>query len=150
MKLDGGDGSELGDGAYTKPTAGPAANQGTIYVVTGSAGSTVRELLHHPAMSVSLKSLGSVVVDIDGNRLDAMFVDDTGEVKDAFTLLKGVERKLRRDEPRISLTTGGIQNLFLDAGPDHAGRFYQVVGSFGTSPGFDLGSVHVPLNWDTW
>ncbi len=33
---------------------------------------------------------------------------------------------------------------------EHAGRIYQVAGSFGTSPGFNLGFVHVPLNVDEW
>ena len=150
MRLDRGDGSELGDGAYVKQAAGPAAHEGAIYVVAGSSGRVSQTSAEHPAMSITLESLGSMVIDIDGDRLDARFLDDEGEVRDRFTLLKGVERMLTRDEPRVSLATGGTQNLFMDAGFDNAAKFYQVAGSFGTSPGFELDSVHVPLNRDRW
>jgi len=33
--------------------------------------------------------MGSMVVDIDGNRLDARFLDDHGSIRDSFTILKG-------------------------------------------------------------
>ena len=41
-------------------------------------------------MYISLNKLGSMVLDIDGNRLDAKFLDNTGIVADYFTLIKGV------------------------------------------------------------
>ncbi|HEY4491896.1 MAG TPA: fibronectin type III domain-containing protein, partial [Acidobacteriota bacterium] len=43
----------------------------------------------HPAMFISLNLLGSMVLDVDGSRLDAKFIDNTGAIRDYFTLLKG-------------------------------------------------------------
>src|SRR6185436_19168812 len=45
--------------------------------------------LDHPAMFTSLAVLGSVVIDVDGARLDATFVDDQSRVRDSFTIIKG-------------------------------------------------------------
>ncbi len=89
MILDKGDGREDGDGAYAKATLGPAPHEGAVYIVAGSSGKTSGGKLDHPAMFLSLDELGSVVVDIEGARLDAKFLDDQGGVRDYFTLLKG-------------------------------------------------------------
>lgn len=97
MKVDGGDGRPDGTGAYRKPTLGPAAHEGAVYVVAGSSGQTqgrsekkvARGFLDHTAMFVSLYRLGSLVIDIDGGRLDATFLSEKGERLDYFTLIKG-------------------------------------------------------------
>jgi len=89
MKKDGGDGIVGGDGAYKKPSPGPAAHEGSVHVVAGSSGQTSGGTLDHPAMFLSLNRLGSVVLDVDGRRLDARFVEATGAVSDLFTIFKG-------------------------------------------------------------
>jgi hypothetical protein len=89
MILDNGDGREDGDGAYFKPTAGPSSHEGTVYVVAGSSGKTGGGSLNHPAMHVSLNTLGSVVLDVYRNRLDLTFLDDNGARQDYFTVFKG-------------------------------------------------------------
>ena len=89
MKKNGGDGREDGNGAYTKPSAGHAPNEGAVYAVAGSSGQTSGGLLNHPAMFISLNSLGSMVLDLDGNRLDAKFLNSVGVAADRFTLVKG-------------------------------------------------------------
>ena len=38
-------------------------------------------------MIESLLELGSVVLDVDGDRLDAIFLDDAGSVRDSFTMV---------------------------------------------------------------
>lgn len=58
-------------------------------------------------------------------------------------------RALRGDVASISLATGGIQNLTLDAGAAHAGQTYLLLGSFaGAAPGLQLGTVRLPLNFE--
>lgn len=53
--------------------------------------------------------------------------------------------------PQIFLDTGGTQNLFVRAPASLAGDFYWVLGTVtGTSPGFPLGLIHVPLNPDAY
>ena len=88
MKLDGGSGRESETGAYRKHLLNPLAHQGAVYVVAGSSGWVTGGTLDHPAMRVSLDQLGSLVLDLNGNRLDATFLRDTGETNDTFTILK--------------------------------------------------------------
>ena len=88
MKLDAGDGREGGTGPYVKPSGGPIEHQGTVYAVVGSSGKTSGGTLNHPAMYVSLNNLGSLVLDINSNRLDAKFLRENGTTNDTFTLLK--------------------------------------------------------------
>jgi hypothetical protein len=98
MKLDAGDGKPDGKGAYRKPTLGPGIHEGAVYVVAGSSGKTTgkenaktmaRGFHDHPAMLVSLYRLGSLVVDVEGNRLDATFLSEKGERLDYFSIVKG-------------------------------------------------------------
>ena len=88
MILDGGDGRESGTGAYQKPAAVKAPREGAVYAVAGSSGTTSGGALNHPAMLISLNTLGSMVLDVDGGRLDAVFLDSTGAVRDSFTIVK--------------------------------------------------------------
>jgi hypothetical protein len=83
------DGRIDGDGAYKKVTLGPGPHEGSVYVVAGSSGQISGGSLNHPAMYISLDLLGSMVIDIDGNRLDARFLDSTNTVQDHFTIVKG-------------------------------------------------------------
>ena len=85
-KIDGGSGRDAN--AYQKP-AGLASNKGAVYAVAGSSGKISGGSLDHPAMYVSLNRLGSVVLDVSGNRLDFKFLRENGAIDDYFTLLKG-------------------------------------------------------------
>lgn len=89
MKKDGGSGREDGTGAYLKPTPGIAPHEGAVYAVVGSSGQISGGTLSHPAMFISLNNLGSLVLDVDGNRLDAKFLRENGAISDYFTIIKG-------------------------------------------------------------
>lgn len=89
MKKDDGDGRLLGDGAYVKPTAGPAPHEGTVYAVAGSSSQIGGGPLNHPVMIASLNLLGSLVLDLDGLVLDGRFIDVAGIVRDDFRIVKG-------------------------------------------------------------
>jgi hypothetical protein len=89
MKKDGGDGRVEGTGAYWKPSEGPAGHEGAVYAVAGSSGQTSSGSLNHPAMFVSMGTLGSMVLDVEGSRLDALFLTSSGKTGDHFTILKG-------------------------------------------------------------
>jgi acid phosphatase type 7 len=88
MIKDGGNGRPNETGAYRKGE--PAPNEGAVYVVAGSAGWATSRTGFHPIMYVSELVTGSMVIDIDGNRLDAKFLRETGAVDDSFTIVKGV------------------------------------------------------------
>lgn len=90
MKIDAGNGRWNGDGAYTKPTIGTGPREGCVYVVDGVGSQTGGGTLNHPVMISSMNVLGSLVIDVNGNRLDARFIDTQSAVRDSFTIMKGV------------------------------------------------------------
>ena len=87
--IDGGDGKIAGDGAYLKPALGPVAHSGTVHVVAGSAAQLSSGPLDHPAMFLAANLAGSMVIDIDADKLDARFITDQGEELDVFRVVKG-------------------------------------------------------------
>jgi len=89
MKKDVGSGRSDGSGAYQKSTYGMAPREGAVYVVAGVAGHIAGGTLNYPAMYTSQSVLGSMVLDITGNRLDATFLDSSGVRRDYFSILKG-------------------------------------------------------------
>jgi hypothetical protein len=89
MIFDNGSGREDGSGAYVKSATGPVPHEGTVYAVPGASGQTSGGTLNHPAMYVSLNVLGSMILDVDGDRLDATYLDSAGTRRDYFTVIKG-------------------------------------------------------------
>ncbi len=93
MIKDSGSGRPEDSGAYRKNNADPFSNDGAVYVVAGSSGWVTGDLFLpsylHPAMFIKLKELGSMVIDVDGPRLDAKFLRETGAIDDHFTIIKG-------------------------------------------------------------
>jgi hypothetical protein len=110
MVLDGGDGRTDGDGAYEKPGAG-GAHEGTVYAVAGSSGRLGGGSLDHPVMTVSLRELGSLVLDVAGRELRGRFLRADGTIADSFSILQGPP------PPPVA--------LFAD--PDFAGYRFAVV-----------------------
>ena len=85
MVIDGGDGRADGDGAYNKADG---SHQGAVFTVAGSSGKVgAGSPLNLNAMFIGVEELGSVVIDVDGGRLDSTFLDSTGLAVDWFTLL---------------------------------------------------------------
>ena len=90
MKKNSGGGREDIDGAYRKSALSPnLPNEGAVYAVAGSSGRISGGLLNHPAMFVSLNNLGSMILDINNDRLDAKFLRENGTIADYFTIIKG-------------------------------------------------------------
>ena len=114
MIIDNGDGRAEGDGVYEKSTTPPP--NGAVYVVAGSSGKLSGGRLNHPAMFVSLASLGSLVLDVDENRLDARFLDETGRSRDHFTLVKSAPTNNPPidDTPVSETAIAGITSPTLD------------------------------------
>ena len=72
---------------YRKPEKN-IAHSGAVYVVAGSSSKVDHGPLDHPAMAVSVEEAGSLVIDIEGNKLTSRFINDKGEVKDEFSIEK--------------------------------------------------------------
>ncbi|CAA0097457.1 Alkaline phosphatase [BD1-7 clade bacterium] len=85
--IDSGSGQRENDGAYTKPGA-HVSNAGAVYIVAGSSGKKSGGKLNHKAMYASLNELGSMVIDVEGLTMDAVFIDEKGQVLDHFSIEK--------------------------------------------------------------
>lgn len=88
MALNSGNGRADGPGAtgvYTKTTG---AHKGTVYVVGGNSGKKSGGKLDHPAMTVSKNEMGSIVLDIDGDRLKLREIGADGMLIDSFEIVK--------------------------------------------------------------
>jgi hypothetical protein len=116
MKLNGGSGREDGTGAYSKP-AGLPAHQGTVYAVAGNGGhvtswtggSTAEfNPSPHPVMYYSALHTGSMVLDINGDRLDVKMIRTTGAVDDYFTIVKNVPNS----PPAVSISSPAAGAVF--------------------------------------
>lgn len=108
-KKDGGSGRVDGTGAYQKTTAGPASHEGAVYVVAGSSGQISGGTLNHPAMFISLNNLGSLVVDVETNRMDVKFLRETGAIGDYFTMIKGGTATPPPAPTGLTATPGNLQ-----------------------------------------
>ena len=95
MILDRGSGRERETGAYIKPLSGPLANQGTVYIVNGSGGDAEDRDGHHPAMFMDEKQMGSLVVDVNSNRMDIAFLTRNSTIADSFSIIKADPEPLR-------------------------------------------------------
>jgi hypothetical protein len=162
MKKDGGSGREDGSGAYRKPTYGMAPHEGTVYAVAGSSGQASGGALNHPAMFVSLNSLGSMVLDVNGSRLDATFIDQAGVKRDYFTLLKGATSSgstpyggapvsLPATVQAENFDEGASGVAYLDTTTGNAGGQYRttdvdIESTVDTGGGYDVGRTR-PGEW---
>jgi hypothetical protein len=100
--------------------SGPTANQGTVYVVAGSSGWATFRWGYHPAMFFDELEMGSLVLDINGNRLDATFLRETGAIDDTFSIIKG-------DPDPFRFYTFVVQDGQVSASwKSHAGQRYQI------------------------
>ena len=82
--VNGGDGDPNGDGAYTKSTN---LNSGAVYTVAGNSGQLSDAPLDHPVMISNLIELGSLVIDVEGDQLDLVFLNNEGAVRDSFRIV---------------------------------------------------------------
>jgi hypothetical protein len=117
MKIDPGSGREDGTGAYRKNALG----QGVVYTVAGSSGQITGGQLNHPAHFISLNELGSMVIDVSSNRLDAIFLATNGVSRDHFTLLKGTPPTAPINLVASTLDTNQISLTWQDSAIDRTG-----------------------------
>jgi acid phosphatase type 7 len=85
--IDDGDGDPSGDGAYVK-SAGLNANEGTIAIVTGNAGTSLKRIGTIPLMKRIILEHGSVLLYVEGDTLRGLMLNKEGVKRDTFALKK--------------------------------------------------------------
>lgn len=108
--------SATAGGAYQKSAA--TARAGAVYSVIGASsvptgtwigGSTnIVNPVPHVVHETSLRLVGGMVLDIDGNRLNARYTGEFGTKHDDFTILKGATYTIHGAAPT---TEGGISGI---------------------------------------
>jgi hypothetical protein len=94
--INGKSGNEDIGEAYIKYTDGPDKNKGTVYVISGNAGSQAsdppfNEGKPHPAMFYwdgGDGVHGSFVLEVHGNKLTGCYLTAEGIIKDKFSIIK--------------------------------------------------------------
>lgn len=81
------DGIRHDNAEYLKPLQ-KTPHAGAVYVVAGSASKVDQGPINHPATPVTMMEAGSLVIDIENNELMTRFINNKGEVRDAFSITK--------------------------------------------------------------
>ena len=85
MILDNGNGRRDQDGSYKKRKS---VDDGTVYIVTGTAGKTSDGDFDHPIMYYSDNPEGSTILEVEGAELTVLFLNENGNIDDYFTIAK--------------------------------------------------------------
>ncbi|MDP2384916.1 MAG: metallophosphoesterase [Bacteroidota bacterium] len=97
MLIDNTSGSYPNSCPYQKQTEISKAHKGTVYTVCGSSGKlgSTSSGWPHPVMySYSNTILGSMLLEINDNRLDAKFINSGGTISDQFSIVKNAGKKI--------------------------------------------------------
>jgi len=87
MIVQPGDGNET---PYRKPL-GAVPLSGTVYAVVGSTSNLDNGPLNHPANLEMRHERGSLMIEVEGNALNANFINAEGKVSDHFAILKSAD-----------------------------------------------------------
>jgi len=77
---------------------------GTVYAVcgvSGTRGGTTSGWPHNAMYASSVDNYGSMVIDVDGDQLDAKFLTSSGSIWDQFTIRKQSSLRMARNEADI-------------------------------------------------
>ena len=77
---------------YVKPLQ-KKEHQGAIYAIAGSAARVDKGPLDHPAHHMGLLEAGSMVIDVENDKLTARFINNKGQVRDEFSITKDADYK---------------------------------------------------------
>jgi hypothetical protein len=99
--------SGLYDGSSNScPYIKGASDEGTVYVVSGSSsyvGKPEASFPHAAMYYSNATEAGAVMLEVEGNRLDLKWICEDGNVRDHFTMMKGVNRsadiRLKKGQP---------------------------------------------------
>jgi hypothetical protein len=149
------DGDSLPDYAAGAVQGFPPGNPGYVRVWSARTGAVIHTIAGKSAgdwFGFAVEAAGDVNADglpdlVVGASHSSAAAARGGET----TVVAGRYLALQSDRDWVSLATGGVQLLRLDARPVHAGKTCLVLGTMGkTTPGLHLGRVTLPLTFDEY
>jgi hypothetical protein len=75
---------------YVKPLQ-KKEHQGAVYAIAGSSARVDQGPIDHPAHHTGFLEAGSMVIDVDKNKLIARFINNKGQVRDEFSITKDAD-----------------------------------------------------------
>jgi hypothetical protein len=109
MKKDPGTGRMGESGPYVKPARAnspdASANRGAVYVVAGGGSFAFARPYDHPATVVGWNRAGSLIVDVDGPRLESRFIPVDGGAGDTFVISKSGPAPAPNQPPTAAIVT---------------------------------------------
>ncbi len=70
-------------------------SRGTLYLTVGHGGDSHAEERLPPSSAARCREAGSVFLDFDGDRMDAVFLNAEAKVRERFSNSKSPERALK-------------------------------------------------------
>ncbi|NQZ71221.1 MAG: metallophosphoesterase, partial [Lentisphaeria bacterium] len=147
--LDDKDGDPKGEGSYKK-SPGLNPHEGTIQVVAGHGGTGLMRRGTMPIMKRVLLEHGSLIVEIKGDRMDAIMLNKKGVVSDRFSIDKSKKVTVKRlAKPRELAPFVNLNWLSASATMDDtltkkkSGVLTTVV------PAIHLKGIKASISWDT-
>lgn len=104
--VDGGDGQVDGTGAYQQNNSA----EGSVYIVTGSAGKKSSLKGTHLAMHYVNNNLGSTILEVNGGQMDIKFLNANGTIEDYLTLLQN-------GTPAVNWANPANHHVFINLDP---------------------------------
>ena len=141
--VNGGDGQIDGNGPYQQN----ASEEGTVYIVSGTAGHK-SAVGNHPVMFYSVSRLGSTLLEVNGDIMDIKFLNNNGDIEDYLTLTQTKSPTVTWTNPNDGEIFTGLSSISLNAnaysgyGPISHIEFFVD----GISVGTDYSSPY-SLNW---
>lgn len=111
---------------YIKYLDGPTKGHGIVYVVQGNSGSSEPgAAVNHPAMYFGEQgTYGSLVIDINGMRVDGRYLRSDGTVQDEFTIVKTYSQVVNN----VSATICSGESYFAGgANQTTSGAYYDTI-----------------------
>jgi 3',5'-cyclic AMP phosphodiesterase CpdA len=112
-------------------------NNGTVYVVTGSAGQLGGKQPDWPMKAMQYADVengGAVILEVQGNRLDEKWVCADGQVRDHFTMMKEVNKNstITINEGDTAVLTASYTGNYNWSGSDKKDRTLKLSPEDGT------------------
>ena len=95
LAIHSGDEDPNTDRSYHKFSRGGGVSRGTLYLTVGHGGDSHAEKRLPPSSAARCREAGSVFLDFDGDRMDAVFLNAEAKVRDRFSISKSPERALK-------------------------------------------------------